>query len=98
MPRDVQCLPVTRLLLNDELLDAQLVRAVGAAAYGGADLGECLAAAGRVDERDLGSWYEEWTETATAVARLAEREVAAGIASRLGWRSSERARITARRE
>jgi pimeloyl-ACP methyl ester carboxylesterase len=78
VPRDVQCLPVTRLLLKDDLLDAQLVRAVGAAGYGGADLGECLAVARRVDERDLGSWYEEWSATATAVARLAEREVAAG--------------------
>ena len=74
----VQCLPVTRLLLNDDLLDAQLVRAVGAAGYGGADLGECIAAARRLDERDLGSWYEEWTATATAVARLAEQKVAAG--------------------
>ncbi len=40
-----------RLLLKDELLDAQLVRAVGAAGYGGADLGECLATARRIDER-----------------------------------------------
>jgi alpha-beta hydrolase superfamily lysophospholipase len=69
---------VTRLLLKDELLDAQLVRAVGAAGYGGADLGECLATARRIDERDLDSWFAQWTVTATAVARLAERESAAG--------------------
>jgi alpha-beta hydrolase superfamily lysophospholipase len=64
--------------LKDELLDAQLVRAVGAAGYGGADLGECLATARRIDERDLDSWFEQWTLTAAAVARLAEREAAAG--------------------
>jgi alpha-beta hydrolase superfamily lysophospholipase len=69
---------VTRLLLKDELLDAQLVRAVGAAGYGGADLGECLATAGRVDEQDLGSWFEQWSATATAVSELAEGEAAAG--------------------
>ena len=71
-------LAVTRLLLKDELLDAQLVRAVGAAGYGGADLGECLATARRINERDLDSWFEQWTVTATAVARLAESETAAG--------------------
>lgn len=69
---------MTRLLLKDELLDAQLVRAVGAAGYGGADLGECLATARRINERDLDSWFEQWTVTATAVARLAESETAAG--------------------
>jgi alpha-beta hydrolase superfamily lysophospholipase len=64
--------------LKDDLLDAQLVRAVGAAGYGGADLGECLATARRIDERDLDSWFEQWTGTATTVGRLAEREAAAG--------------------
>jgi len=54
------------------------VRAVGAAGYGGADLGECLATARRISERDLDSWFEQWAVTATAVARLAESEAAAG--------------------
>ncbi len=69
---------MTRLLLKDELLDAQLLRAVVAAGYGGADLGECLATARRTNERDLDSWYEQWTVTATTVARLAESETKAG--------------------
>jgi alpha-beta hydrolase superfamily lysophospholipase len=78
---------VTRLFLKDELLDAQLVRAVGAAGYGGADLGECLLAAGRIDERDLGSWFEQWTATATAVGGLAEGEAVAGrcVSARLAF-------------
>ena len=33
---------VTHLALKDELLDAQLLRTVGTAPYGGADVGECL--------------------------------------------------------
>jgi pimeloyl-ACP methyl ester carboxylesterase len=54
----------TRLALNDELLDAQLVRAAGAADAGGAQLGECLATASRISGTDLGQWYTEWTRTA----------------------------------
>jgi hypothetical protein len=69
---------MTRLLLKDELLDAQLVRAVGTAGSGGADLGECLATARRIDEQDLDSWFEQWSATAGVVAELAEREAAAG--------------------
>ncbi len=46
----------TRLVLRDELLDAQLLRAVGAAPYGGADLGECLQAARAVQGSSLDSW------------------------------------------
>jgi alpha-beta hydrolase superfamily lysophospholipase len=57
----------TRLALNDELLDAQLVRAVGAADAGGAQLGECLATASRISGTDLGQWYTEWTRTAHAL-------------------------------
>ena len=82
---------MTRLLLKDELLDAQLLRAVGTAGYGGADLGECLATARRIDEQDLDSWFEQWSATATVVAALAEREAAAGNreSARLAyWRAS----------
>ena len=42
---------MTHLALKDDLLDGQLLRAVGAAPYGGADVGECLATARRVIER-----------------------------------------------
>jgi pimeloyl-ACP methyl ester carboxylesterase len=66
------------LAFKDDLLDAQLVRAVGAAAYGGSDLGECLAAAREVDESDLDSWYVAWHGLATRVHELARSEDAAG--------------------
>jgi len=70
---------VTRLLLNDELPDAQLVRAVGVAGYGGSDLGECLATARRIDERDLDSWFAQWTATAPRAASQ-EHRLAACVA------------------
>ena len=69
-----------RLALKDELLDAQVLRAVGAALYGGADIGECLSTAGRVRGNDLDSWHARWHATAESVARLAERAAAAGSA------------------
>jgi hypothetical protein len=69
---------LTRVLLRDELLDAQLLRAVGFALYGGADFGECLATERRIDEGDLDSWYGQWSATAAAVAELADSERAAG--------------------
>jgi pimeloyl-ACP methyl ester carboxylesterase len=69
---------VTHLLLKDELLDAQLLRTVGTAPYGGADVGECLATAARVDGTNLTSWHDAWVSTAERVFALAEAELAAG--------------------
>src|SRR5689334_14104002 len=68
----------TRLALDDELLDAQLLRTVGAAPYGGADVGECLAAARTVRGTDLDGWFAAWTELATTTAELASAALAAG--------------------
>jgi alpha-beta hydrolase superfamily lysophospholipase len=70
--------PVTRLVVKDDLLDAQTLRAVGAAPYGGADIGECLATAMAVRGTDLASWHEAWSLTAATVLALAESEAEAG--------------------
>jgi pimeloyl-ACP methyl ester carboxylesterase len=69
---------VTRLLLKDELLDAQLLRAVGSAPYDGADVGECLATGRRIDEGNLDSWFDEWSATARTVLELAREEESRG--------------------
>lgn len=69
---------MTRLGLSDELLDAQLLRAVGAALYDGADLGECLHAAQTVKRVDLDSWHDAWLALAERVAALARAEEDAG--------------------
>lgn len=47
-------------LMQDELFSAQLVRAIGYAPYGGADLSECLAVASRIRSTDINAWYSEW--------------------------------------
>jgi alpha-beta hydrolase superfamily lysophospholipase len=69
---------MTHLALKDELLDAQLLRAVGCAPYGGADVGECLSTAARIKGTDLDSWHNEWVSTAAATQTLAERALESG--------------------
>lgn len=48
---------------QDAQFDFELSRTLGHAAYGGAELGECLATARRVKEGDYDSWYDEWFTT-----------------------------------
>jgi len=82
---------LTQVGVKDALLDAQTLRTMGSAPYGGADIGECLTAAARVRGTDLTSWYDAWFSTATAALDLAERELAAGRTetARLAfWRAS----------
>lgn len=69
---------VSRLFFGDELLDAQLLRVVGAASYGGSDIGECLAAARRVRGTDLASWHDAWRGLAVDTHSLARQAEAAG--------------------
>jgi dienelactone hydrolase len=69
---------MTSLGLGDELLDAQLLRAVGACIYDGADLGECLHAARNLRGVDLDSWHDAWLALAERVAALARDEEDAG--------------------
>jgi hypothetical protein len=70
--------PVAAGLMKDELFQAQLLRAIGYAPYGGADAGECLAAAGRITGTSLDSWHDVWAATAARVAGQAEASAAAG--------------------
>ena len=65
-------------LMKDELFEAQLLRAMGYAPYGGADAGECLAAARRVSGTDLASWYDAWSAAAARLTVQAEASAAAG--------------------
>src|ERR1700744_417105 len=65
-------------LMKDELFSVQLLRALGYAPYGGADAGECLAAAGRIGGTDLDAWHDVWAALATRLAGEAEASAAAG--------------------
>jgi alpha-beta hydrolase superfamily lysophospholipase len=66
------------VLFENAEYDGQLLRALGYAYYGGADVGECLATARRIPEGDDDSWYREWYATADRLAVAAEASLAAG--------------------
>jgi pimeloyl-ACP methyl ester carboxylesterase len=63
---------------KDPLLAAQWLRAAGHASAGGADLGECLAAARNIKEPDAESWRSAWLSLADHLAVKAEASLAAG--------------------
>jgi pimeloyl-ACP methyl ester carboxylesterase len=65
-------------LMRDELFEAQLLRTMGYAPYGGADAGECLAAAAAVSGTDLTSWHDAWTAIAVRLSEAAAASAAAG--------------------
>jgi len=64
-------------IIDDDDFDEQLARTLAAAMFGGADLGEAVATAGRITPGDFDSWHREWTATAT-VAEDDARSSAAG--------------------
>ncbi len=66
------------LVFKDPLFDAQWLRAVGHSSYGGAEVGECFAAATRIKELDARSWFEAWYSLAEAVLGEANKSRAAG--------------------
>lgn len=69
---------MTKLLLDDDLLDAQLIRAIGAAGHHGADIGEVINALRGLDEKDLSAWYEAWNSLGERVFALADEQERAG--------------------
>jgi pimeloyl-ACP methyl ester carboxylesterase len=72
------------IAFQDSLLDGQLLRTIGHCTYGGAEWGECLAAAATIAPGDRESWYRAWMS-------LADRTFAAAVASQeAGHRVSAR--------
>ena len=66
------------LAMQDELFDAQFVRALAYAEQGGAELGECLGTAARITKTNGDLWYEQWAHTADRVRAIADTAAAAG--------------------
>jgi pimeloyl-ACP methyl ester carboxylesterase len=67
-----------RLVFKDHTLSFELLRTLSYAAYGGADIGECLVTAYRIREGDFASWHEEWTKTARRAHALADDALQCG--------------------
>ena len=80
---------MTKLLLDDDLLDAQLIRAVGATSHQGADLGEVVQAVRGLDETDLTAWYEAWNALGERTFELGEQQEAGIPMLATRWISDE---------
>lgn len=65
-------------VIKDELLDAQLMRAMSYAPYGGADVGECFAIGERINKADLDLWFSAWNEAAQKIRAAADESAKAG--------------------
>ncbi|MGA2737809.1 MAG: alpha/beta fold hydrolase [Bryobacteraceae bacterium] len=63
---------------KDALFDAQLLRAASHAGSGGAEVGECLAAARQIREPNADSWFAAWNSLAEGVLAEAESSRAKG--------------------
>lgn len=53
-----------KLNFEDQAFSFELLRAVTYAGYQGAEIGECLATAARIEEGNFESWFVEWAKTA----------------------------------
>src|SRR5690242_4664392 len=60
------------IIFNDQQFDAELVRTLSHASYGGADINECINTADRIKEEDVESWHREWSQTAERALAMAE--------------------------
>lgn len=58
---------------TDESFSFETLRAVGYAAYGGADIGEVITTASRITPGDWESWHSEWCTLADRVACIADK-------------------------
>ncbi|MEC0225661.1 hypothetical protein [Paenibacillus alba] len=59
------------LVFKDQTFSFELLRTLSYAPYGGADIGECLSTAYRIEEGNFESWYTEWYKTAERIHALA---------------------------
>lgn len=66
------------IAFRNPLFDSQFRRTIGHGTYGGAELGECLATAGRVIDGDRDSWYRAWSSLADRTFTAAESSAAHG--------------------
>src|SRR5690349_1002874 len=65
---------MTKPLLDDELLDAQLIRAIGATSHQRADIGEVAQAMRGLDEESMDPWCDAWNTMGERLLAFAEEQ------------------------
>jgi pimeloyl-ACP methyl ester carboxylesterase len=61
-----------KLIFKDRQFSFKLIRTLGYAVYGCANMGECINTAYRIKNGDFESWYIEWMKTADRVFQIGE--------------------------
>jgi hypothetical protein len=89
--------PAFRLVPGDAQFEYEAVRTLGAVDYGGAAVGEVLAACSRITPGDYDSWHQAWSALADKVAAEADgqssrerRQRARRLAARLQLPQNQR--------
>ena len=67
-----------QVAFEDNSFAFEFVRNFGFTYYGGADIGEMMAVAGRITEGDFESWFAEWDKLAQRIRSRADASLAAG--------------------
>ena len=67
-----------KVAFKDGSFAFEFVRNLGFTYYGGADIGEMMAAAGRITEGDFESWFTEWDRLGQRILTRANTSLAAG--------------------
>ena len=67
-----------KVAFKDESFAFEFVRNLGFMYYGGSDLGEMMATAGKIKEGDFESWFAEWDKLARRVSSRADASLGAG--------------------
>src|ERR1700722_18573431 len=67
-----------KFLFDDDAFSFEMLRTLGFALYGGADLGEVLVTAGAITGGDEASWHLAWKTTAHRVAEIGRQALASG--------------------
>src|SRR6476660_4952447 len=67
-----------KIVFQDPTFSLQLLRTISQTYYGGADIGECLSTAYRIEQGNFESWYCEWLKTAQRVHKYADESSLSG--------------------
>ena len=76
-----------KIVFQDPTFSLQLLRTISQTYYGGADIGECLSTAYRIEQGNFESWYCEWLKTAQRVHKYANESSLSGhkVSAREGY-------------
>lgn len=64
-----------KFVFNDVSFSFQLLHAMSYTPYSGADIGECIAVANKIQEGDFESWFENWDKAATRLQNYADEAI-----------------------